>query len=734
MKSILAGMLAIAFSFTQSAMASEDYAQQLMQLQQRAQRGETLRLIVQLHLDAALEANLPRAAVTQQRQRIADVRERVWKRLQGKLPAAALAPTTHSIKNYATIPYVALEATPAIFPHLLADPEISAVFEDTLHAPSLAQSVPLIKADNAWSKGIGGAGQVVAILDTGVQLNHEMFSDKIVSQACYSTTSAALGATSLCPGQAASSTATGSGADCPTSIDGCGHGTHVAGIAAGQSANLSGVAKDAKIIAIQVFSRVGNRAQAFASDYIKALERVYALRNDFNIAAVNMSLGGDKYSGHCDSRPAKAIIDQLKAAGIATIVASGNEGYKDGIAEPACISSAISVGATDKNNQVAAFSNSTAEALDLLAPGVSIQSAIAGTAHNGYGIKQGTSMAAPHVTGAWALLKQLDPEKSVDAALNTLQETGVAITDSNNVVTKRIRLDEATSGSIYRVTVGLIGGWGSVTSSPARIDCGLDCRASFGANTALTLTAKAANGSIFKGWSGACSGSHANCQLTVDQAKTVTAEFSGGKYSQPQITLKINTPKNSAATDKVAQKILKNLPWSPCIRSGMTQNHGVMFPKAVTGGDDKLEFELTVKNGGYSKADFDLYFYLLNPSTYSGPEADINRAHILAITGLLSTPPFIQYTTYTTPSSIDPSDVFKSRKTFHAIKNATIKSKMILDADDLKLSQGLWHALVILTNAQTTDHAILAQPAKWGGFDIQPFLLGDPLLSEATCQ
>ena len=225
MKPLLAGILAIAFSFSQIAMATEDYAQQLAQLQQRAQRGEILRLIVQLNLDTELEANLPRAAVKQQRQRIADVRERVWKRLQGQLPAAALAQTTHRVKHYATIPYFALEATPAIFPHLLADPEISAVFEDTLHAPSLAQSVPLIKADTVWSKGINGAGQVVAILDTGVQLNHEMFSDKIVSQACYSTTSAALGATSLCPGQTASSTAAGSGADCPTSIDGCGHGT-----------------------------------------------------------------------------------------------------------------------------------------------------------------------------------------------------------------------------------------------------------------------------------------------------------------------------------------------------------------------------------------------------------------------------------------------------------------------------------------------------------------------------
>lgn len=90
----------------------------------------------------------------------------------------------------------------------------------------------------------------------------------------------------------------------------------------------------------------------------------------------------------------KAAIDNLRAAGIATVIASGNSGYRDRISVPGCISSAISVGATDNADNVPSFSN-IAPFIDLLAPGVYINAAVP----NGQGVKSGTSMATPHVAG-----------------------------------------------------------------------------------------------------------------------------------------------------------------------------------------------------------------------------------------------------------------------------------------------------------------------------------------------
>src|SRR5206468_7121402 len=129
------------------------------------------------------------------------------------------------------------------------------------------------------------------------------------SEACYSTPGSNY--SSLCPGSVEQSTALGSGMPC--SIDGCEHGTHVAGIAAGNGTSLSGVAKNATIVAIQVFSQDNNLfdcpkdsaspcIKAKDRDVINGLERVHelALTGAFKIAAVNLSLGSGKYSSNCD--------------------------------------------------------------------------------------------------------------------------------------------------------------------------------------------------------------------------------------------------------------------------------------------------------------------------------------------------------------------------------------------------------------------------------------------------
>jgi subtilisin family serine protease len=323
------------------------------------------------------------------------------------------------------IPYAALTVDESALAALRASPLVAGVYEDGLNYPELDSSIPVINADDVWARGYTGAGITVAVLDTGVDASHSFFGGRVVTEACFSSS-----VDSLCPNGEA--TMIGTGAASPSGCagaSGCSHGTHVSGIAVGSNASSSGVAHQANLIGIQVFSLAGTLT-AYDSDIISGLNHVYSLRNSYNIAAANLSLSDGSYRTEpCDVDKAaiKAAIDLLRSYGIATVIASGNRGYMDAIPSPACISTAVSVGATDDLDNVASFSN-RAPFLDLFAPGVSITSSIIG---GGYGTSNGTSMAAPHVAGAMALLKQAAPSATVDQLQAALQSTGryIAITN-----------------------------------------------------------------------------------------------------------------------------------------------------------------------------------------------------------------------------------------------------------------------------------------------------------------
>jgi subtilisin family serine protease len=160
-----------------------------------------------------------------------------------------------------------------------------------------------------------------------------------------------------------------------------------------------------------------------------------------------MSLGGKGFGDEesCDAAEGlrKMAIDNLRSVGIATVVASGNSSSRNSILTPACISSAISVGATTDTDAVSSFSN-VADFLDLLAPGSLITSSVPG---GGLGIMNGTSMATPHVAGAWAVLKQQSPVANVGKVLAVLRDTGTAVDDNRSdgtvVDMRRINVDLA---------------------------------------------------------------------------------------------------------------------------------------------------------------------------------------------------------------------------------------------------------------------------------------------------
>ena len=356
------------------------------------------------------------------------------------------------VKAFERMSGFALRADATDLADLMNDPEVLEVVEDVAYPPALLESIPLIGGSGGSFSGYTGQGQVVAILDTGVDKAHPLLPGKVVAEACYSTNYTTSGIYSLCPGSVGSSTATGAAVNCDANQwgSGCNHGTHVAGIVAGNNSAYTGVAKDAKLIAVQVFTGFTSASGycgtggtpcvlAYTSDIIRGLERVYAVRGSYPIAAANLSLGGGNYTSNCDGDAAKPAIDNLRAAGIATVVASGNSGYVTGLGSPACISSAISVGSScdgagtycAATDSVASYSNS-APFLSLLAPGSLITSSVPG---GGYSSWHGTSMATPHVAGAWALVKQAQPGASVDQVLTALKVGGTPVTDSRNGVT-----------------------------------------------------------------------------------------------------------------------------------------------------------------------------------------------------------------------------------------------------------------------------------------------------------
>ncbi len=406
---------------------------------ERIRAEGSLPVIVGLRFDLQAEDKLSRSAAYAQ--------SAALEAMQGRVASRVLARDPQKVRRYSFIPFMALTVNEAQFGKLLADPDVASIQEDTVYFPQLNDTIPLIHVDVVLKKfGYSGIGRVIAIIDSGVAKNHPMLAGKVLSEACYSTPKASENRSSLCPGGVTSSTAKGSGVNCPNDIPLCYHGTSVASIAAGGPVGtLRGVASGAGIIAIQVFSVVsktnadGSIDKSLSTqnaDIVSGLDRVYSLRKKFKIAAVNMSISGGRYTAACDaSDPAGAAsVAALRQAGIAVIAGSGNKGSDTEIGSPACLSGVIAVAASTKADETKqieyVWKGSDLNSLvKLIAPGAMVRSAVPGgtsciTDGKPYCVNSGTSLATPHVAGAFAVLKGAFPNASNDAILNALECSG----------------------------------------------------------------------------------------------------------------------------------------------------------------------------------------------------------------------------------------------------------------------------------------------------------------------
>ncbi|MEU9332466.1 S8 family serine peptidase [Streptomyces sp. NPDC048290] len=295
----------------------------------------------------------------------------------------------------------AIEATEAEAKRLAADPAVASVVQNrTFTIEATQPNPPSWGLDRIDQRALplnssytypdnGGQGVTVYVIDTGVRITHSDFGGR-----------ARYGYDAIDNDN--------------TAQDGNGHGTHVAGTAAGTA---YGVAKRADIVGVRVLNNAGSGTTA---QVVAGID--WVAQNAVKPAVANMSLGGG-----ADTALDTAVRNAI-ASGVTFAVAAGNESTNASTRSPARVTEAITVGATTSTDAKASYSN-YGTVLDLFAPGSSITSAW-NTGDTATNTINGTSMATPHVAGAAALHLAANP-----AATPAQVSTALTTAATPNVVT-----------------------------------------------------------------------------------------------------------------------------------------------------------------------------------------------------------------------------------------------------------------------------------------------------------
>lgn len=288
-------------------------------------------------------------------------------------------------QHFSLVPAAAMRASPEQIRELAADPSVETVWPDLIVHTCLDVSGPHIHAPEVWAAGYTGRNVPVAIVDTGIDPSHPDFAGRIVAMEDF----------------------TGEGAP-----DNHGHGTHVAGIAAGAGNKYKGIAPEAQIYAAKVLHADGS---GYMSEVMAGLE--WAVQQ--NVKIINLSLGG---VGPCDGTDAlSTTCDAAVDHGVMVCVAAGNSGPGvSTVGPPGCARKVLTVGACSNTDAIASFSGRgpTSDGRikpDVVLPGVNIAACRAQGTSMGtpvdtlYTRASGTSMATPHATGISALLLEAFP-------------------------------------------------------------------------------------------------------------------------------------------------------------------------------------------------------------------------------------------------------------------------------------------------------------------------------------
>jgi hypothetical protein len=276
---------------------------------------------------------------------------------------------------------------------------------------TLTWNLARVRAAHAWyGLGLDGSGATIAIMDSGVDFTHPSLAANYRGQ-----------------GGDGLPVHSGNWFDAvegnPAPVDPHGHGTHVAGIAVGQDG--IGVAPGARWIGVRMIDAFGF---GYVSDIHEAFQWLLAPEGD---PGLSPDVVNGSWSGHPELRVFEPDLAALRLAGIVPVFAAGNGGPADGtVGSPASYADAIAVGASDDLDQTTWFSSRGPSRLTaavkpaLLAPGAAVLSARPG---GGYGLANGTSMAAPHVAGAYALLRAADPLASIERLTEVILSTAVPV-------------------------------------------------------------------------------------------------------------------------------------------------------------------------------------------------------------------------------------------------------------------------------------------------------------------
>ena len=407
--------------------------------------GEHAEVVVLLHSPALARAPGARAAIEAEQGAFRE-------ELASEVPEAQIGWRFRLVANgfSVTVPESALG-------RLRSLPGVREVLPTASYAPQATSSAQQIGAPALWGSALDTAGQGVriGIIDSGIDPSHRYFDPTGYTMPAgfpkgqQRFTNAKL----IVARVFAPKSATAPSARLAFSEDDSSHGTHVAGIAAGNAdtptgqGRVSGVAPRAYLGNYKVFvqTNVGLSQNANSPAIVAAIEAAVADGMD----VINFS------GGEPEIEPSRDIValalDAAAAAGVVPVVAAGND-YNDfgagTVSSPANSSGAISVGAveiggsplTRRHAEFSSVGPTTISARlkpDVLAPGVDVLSSVPG---GGWAEFSGTSMAAPHVAGAAALLRQRHPDWTVEQIKSALVQSGVdSVVDEDRVADPRFQ-------------------------------------------------------------------------------------------------------------------------------------------------------------------------------------------------------------------------------------------------------------------------------------------------------